>query len=89
MNDYSNGKMWDEHDKVLNQNEKLEIENANLKNVIIGMFPMWMSAMSFCEHGKKDSLVAMRNYYNGRDNPLSQQEMALMISIVPGWCKHE
>lgn len=53
------------------------------EKVIRGMFPMWINAMGYCEHGKKDQLMAMRNYYNGRDNPMSNEDIHFMFSLIP------
>ncbi len=53
------------------------------EKVIRGMFPLWINAMGYCEHGKKDQLVAMQNYYNGRDNPMTNEDIHLMFSLIP------
>ena len=50
--------------------------------IINGMFPMWVAAMSYCEHGRADDLERMRNYYNGRDNPLTSDQLREMLEIV-------
>lgn len=52
------------------------------ESVIRGMFPMWIAAMSYCEHGRLADLVQMRNYYNGRDNPLTQDEISFMFLLI-------
>lgn len=56
---------------------------ARLQAVIIGMFPMWINAMSYCEHGHQSELLAMRNYYNGRANPMTNDDISLMFSVIP------
>ena len=63
------------------------LEDALLKRaeeaeaIINGMFPMWISAMAYCEHGKKDDLMRMKNYYNGRDNPLTAEQIGALFEI--------
>jgi hypothetical protein len=68
---------------LVDRAEKAEAENNKLENVIRGMFPMWINAMGYCEHGKPEQLKAMRNYYNGRDNPMTADEIHTMFSIIP------
>lgn len=62
--------------------DELNARIAELESVIKGMFPMWVASMAYCEHGKKDDLLRMRNYYNGRDNPLTEKEIHLMFSLI-------
>lgn len=57
-------------------------EIAELERVIRGMFPLWIASMSYCEHGRKEDLLRMRNYYNGRENPLTSDEISLMFSLI-------
>ncbi len=58
-------------------------ENERLKNVIRGMSPLWFAAMSYAEHGRAADLDRIRNYYNGRDNPMTSEEIHLMFSVLP------
>jgi hypothetical protein len=58
-----------------------EDKNNSLIKIINGMFPMWMAAMSYCEHGKNSDLMRMRNYYNGRDNPLTFDELQTIFRL--------
>lgn len=67
---------------ALIENVALNARIAELESVIKGMFPMWIASMAYCEHGKKDDLLRMRNYYNGRDNPLTEKEIHLMFSLI-------
>lgn len=57
-----------------------QVEIDRLNNVINGMFPMWVAAMSYCEHGYAADLDRMRNYYSGRDNPLTVEELQFLLS---------
>lgn len=50
---------------------------------IQSMFPMWIVAMGYAEHGRHNELMAMRNYYNGRDNPMTNEDIHLMFSLIP------
>jgi len=58
---------------------KLRAERA--ESIVKGMFPMWIAAMSYCEHGRTADLVKMRNYYNGGDNPLTADEIRALLEI--------
>ena len=49
--------------------------------IIDGMFPMWIAAMSFAEHGRAADLDRIRNYYNGRDNPLTSEQLRALFEI--------
>lgn len=62
---------------------QLQTHVKALELVIRGMFPMWASAMGYCEHGRQSELMAMRNYYNGRDNPMTNEDIHLMFSLIP------
>lgn len=68
---------------------ELEAENDRLRhllqedeNIIRGMLPMWVAAMSYCEHGYAADLDRMRNYYSGRDNPLTGEELQILLSKI-------
>lgn len=50
--------------------------------VINGMYPMWISAMSYCEHGHASDLDRMINYYKGRDNPLTSEQVKYLFSLI-------
>lgn len=68
--------------------QSIEISQANefierLKKVICGMFPLWIAAMSYGEHNRAADLDRIRNYYNGRDNPMTSEEIHLMFSLIP------
>lgn len=63
--------------------DALLTENARLKRVIQGMSPLWFAAMSYAEHGRAADLDRIRNYYNGRDNPMTSEETHLMFSLIP------
>jgi hypothetical protein len=71
-----------ENDNLLKIWNTRPIEDE-LKKVICGMFPLWITAMSYCEHGRKEDLMRMRNYYNGRDNPMTSKDIKLMFSLIP------
>lgn len=58
-------------------------EAAKLRRVIIGMFPMWIAAMGYCEHGRSKDLLSMRNYYNGRENMMTSDDIHLMFTTIP------
>jgi len=49
--------------------------------IIRGMFPLWIAAMSYAEHGRAADLDRIRNYYNGRDNPLTGEQLHYLFSI--------
>lgn len=55
---------------------------AALEKVIQGMFPLWLAAMGYCEHNRFNDLMAMQNYYNGKDNPMTSKDIHLMFSLV-------
>lgn len=59
-----------------------EARVAELETVIRGMFPIWIAAMGYCEHGRHSELMAMRNYYNGRDNPMTIEDIHTMFSLI-------
>ncbi|MEN6620364.1 MAG: hypothetical protein ABFD50_02280 [Smithella sp.] len=62
----------------------LEQENAQLhelEGIIRGMFPLWIAAMSYAEHGRAADLDRIRNYYNGRDNPLTSDQLHYLFSM--------
>ena len=63
--------------------EAAEKRAEKAESIIRGMFPMWINAMAYCEHGKHDQLMSMRNYYNGRDNPMTSEDIHLMFSLIP------
>lgn len=63
--------------------DRAEKRAAELEQVIHGMFPLWIAAMSFGEHGRAASLDRIRNYYNGRDNPLTNEELHFLFSLIP------
>lgn len=58
-------------------------ETEKLESVIQGMFPLWLAAMSWAEHGRAADLDRIRNYYNGRDNPMTSDDIHLMFSLIP------
>lgn len=76
-------------DKAVAEWNTRPIEDALLaraeaaEKVIRGMFPMWAAAMGYCEHGRHGELMAMRNYYNGRDNPMTNEDIHVMFSLIP------
>lgn len=70
-------------DELLKRAEAAEARVKELEAVIRGMFPLWINAMGYCEHGKKDQLMAMRNYYNGRGNPMTSDDIHVMFSLIP------
>lgn len=70
--------------KAIARAEAAESRVADLERIIRGMFPMWIAAMGYCEHGKHSELLAMRNYYNGRDNPMTSDDIQLMLSLIQG-----
>jgi len=49
--------------------------------IIRGMFPLWIAAMSYAEHGRAADLDRIRNYYNGRDNPLTGEQLHYLFSM--------
>ncbi len=49
--------------------------------IIRGMFPLWIAAMSYAEHGRAADLDRIRNYYNGRDNPLTSDQLHYLFSM--------
>jgi hypothetical protein len=53
-----------------------------LESIIRGMFPLWLAAMGYCEHNRFNDLMAMQNYYNGKDNPMTSKDIHLMFSLV-------
>jgi hypothetical protein len=61
-------------DALLARAEKAE-------DIIHGMFPLWIAAMSYAEHGRAADLDRIRNYYNGRDNPLTSEQLHYLFSI--------
>jgi len=63
--------------------ERLRSEKDALRKVIIGMFPMWIAAMGYCEHGNRKQLDAMYSYYRGAENPMTNEDLKLMFSIIP------
>lgn len=66
-----------EHDCV----DVLRSRIENAEAIINGMFPMWIAAMAYCEHGRAADLNRMRNYYNGRDNPLTTKQLVALFEI--------
>jgi len=75
--------MQERLDAAIARAEAAEARAERLQAVIIGMFPMWINAMSYCEHGRQSELLAMRNYYNGRANPMTNDDISLMFSVIP------
>jgi hypothetical protein len=69
--------------KLKNRVAELEAENEALRKVIIGMFPMWINAMGYCEHGNHLQLDAMYRYYRGSENQMTNEDLKLMFSIIP------
>jgi hypothetical protein len=67
--------------KQIAENAKNLQRAERAESIIRGMFPMWIAAMSYCEHGRAASLDRMRNYYNGRDNPLTGDELHYLFSM--------
>ena len=63
--------------------ERLRSEKDALRKVIIGMFPMWINAMSYCEHGNRKQLDALYSYYRGSENPMTNEDLKLMFSLIP------
>ena len=63
--------------------ERLRSEKDALRKVVIGMFPMWINAMSYCEHGNHKQLDYMHRYYRGPENPMTNEDLKLMFSIIP------
>jgi len=53
------------------------------EKVIRGMYPLWIAAMSYGEHGRAADLDRIRNYYSGRDNPMTNEDIHLMFSLIP------
>jgi len=53
----------------------------NAEAIIRGMFPMWTAAMSYCEHGMAADLVRMENYYSGKDNHLTSEQLKALFEI--------
>jgi len=74
--------LFDEYEKAITRAEAAESRVADLERIIRGMFPLWLAAMGYCEHGKHSELLAMRNYYNGRDNPMTSDDIHLMLSLI-------
>jgi len=74
--------LFDEYEKAIARAEAAEARVAELERIICGMFPMWIASMGYCEHGRHSELLAMRNYYNGRDNPLTQDEISFMFLLI-------
>jgi len=66
-----------ENDLPLQYAQKID----RLIKIINGMIPMWIAALAYCEHGKNSDLMRMRNYYNGRDNPLTFDEMQTIFRL--------
>lgn len=67
--------------------QAIEIHQANnyidqLKKVIQGMFPLWISAMGYGEHGRAAELDRIRNYYRGKGNPMTNEDIHLMFSVI-------
>lgn len=73
--------LFDECEKAIAHAESAEARVAELERVIRGMFPLWVAAIGYCEHGRQSDLTAMRNYYNGRDNPMTNEDIYLMFSL--------
>ena len=63
--------------------ERMRAEKDALRKVVIGMFPMWINAMAYCEHGNRKQLDAMYRYYRGPENPMTNEDLKLMFSIIP------
>lgn len=63
--------------------ERLRSEKDALRKVVIGMLPMWINAMSYCEHGNHKQLDYMYRYYRGPENPMTNEDLKLMFSIIP------
>ena len=61
-------------DALLARAEKAE-------DIIHGMFPLWVAAMSYAEHGRAADLDRIRNYYNGRNNPLTSEQLYYLFSM--------
>lgn len=66
----------------LNRNVKYLLSHTEkVESIVEGMFPMWIAAMSYCEHGRAADLDRMRSYYCGRDNPLRPDELRALFEI--------
>ena len=63
--------------------ERLRSEKDALRKVVIGMFPMWINAMAYCEHGNRKQLDYMHRYYRGPENKMTNEDLKLMFSIIP------
>lgn len=62
--------------------EKAEARIKELENIIRGMFPLWIAAMGWAEHGRAADLDRIRNYYNGHGNPLTSADIHLIFQVV-------
>ncbi len=72
---------WDTCFKLLAEYDQLCARAEQAEAIINGMFPMWIAAMGYCEHGRAADLDRMRNYYNGRDNPLTSEQLHTLFEI--------
>ncbi len=63
--------------------DELKARSEAAEKVIRGMYPLWIAAMSYAEHGRAADLDRIRNYYNGRDNPMTSEDIHLMFSLIP------
>lgn len=64
-------------DDLLARAEKAE-------SIIRGMFPMWIAAMDFSGQRGSSAIERMRDYFNGRSNRLTADEIKLMLDIALG-----
>lgn len=67
---------------LLDDIEHLRIRAEAAEKVIRGMYPLWIAAMSYGEHGRAADLDRIRNYYSGRDNPMTNEDVHLMFSLI-------
>ena len=62
--------------------DEMKARAENAEAIIRGMFPLWIAAMSYGEHGRAADLDRIRNYYNGRDNPLTGEQIKILFSMI-------
>lgn len=68
--------------KPIDRAKAAETRIAELERVIRGMFPMWIAAMRYCEHGRRSDIATMQNYWSDMDNSMTSEDIQLMLSLV-------
>jgi endonuclease III-like uncharacterized protein len=66
---------------ALLENLALRERAEKAEAILRGMFPMWTASMAFCEHGRAADLIRMENYYSGKDNPLTSEQLKALFEI--------